>query len=471
MTGYGIDEAIGRNPRMLKGDTPAEVHGKLWETISCGNVWEGDLHNKKKDGTPFLEHAVIAPIKNDAGAITHFLAIKEDITERRSLEDQLRQAQKMEAVGQLAGGVAHDFNNILQIIVGNAQLQEMFNQEHGLDCDSLEEIFKAVERGSSLTRSLLVFSRKQSLEISCFDLNDVIEESHKLAARLVTEEIQLSLDLYGGKLQVMGDAGLVQRVLFNLITNARDAIARTGQIRVTTELVEIDANFLRVNKMAAPEGYYAMLAVSDTGSGISEEIRSKIFDPFFTTKGVGKGTGLGLAMIHSTISQMRGHILVDSSPGQGAVIAIYLPLSGETPQAAALEISRRQHSLHGMKELILIVEDELGVRNSLAKSLEQFDYRVLKAGCASEAIMLVREHADDIKLAILDIVLPDINGIETLQALRCLCPGLQALFLSGYSDEILDAKGISEYHLRKPVHPVQLLKQVRRLLADSATAK
>ena len=462
------DQVLGSMTAELDQYVSSEERGELVRIIrEEGRVVNREIRLRRLNGEPIvgLYSAELITI----GGEVLLQAMINDITEQKRLEEQLRQAQKMEAVGQLAGGVAHDFNNIMQIIVGNAQLQEMFNHDHGLESGCLEEIYKAVERGSSLTRSLLVFSRKQALEISCFDLNFVMQESRLLAGRLMTEEIRLSMELYDGKLQVVGDAGLMQRVLFNLITNARDAITGTGSITVTTELVEIDACFLKANPMTAPPGRYAMLAVSDTGGGIGEEIRSKIFEPFFTTKGVGTGTGLGLAMMHSTVEQMGGHITVDSLVGEGSVLSIYLPLGEEGAPPAAAATSGRQLKLHGSQELILITEDEQGVRDSLARSLQHFDYRVVKAACAGEAIYLVRKHAGELRLAIMDIVLPDKNGIEALAELRSLCPGLPALFLSGYSDEILVAKGIKEQHLRKPVHPVQLLKQVRRQL-DAAPA-
>ncbi|HEX9077947.1 MAG TPA: response regulator [Desulfuromonadaceae bacterium] len=387
-----------------------------------------------------------------------------DAIQRRSLEEQLRQSQKMEAVGQLAGGVAHDFNNIMQVIVGNAQLQFMHNQEHGVETRYLDEIFKAVERGSSLTRSLLVFSRKQPLDISGFDLNSLISESHNLASRLVTEEIRLSLDLHDGPLPVTGDVGLVQQILFNLVTNARDAIARTGSIAVVTGMVTIDTHLPRLSEIMAPQGTYALLSVSDTGCGISDDIRGKIFEPFFTTKEPGKGTGLGLAMIHSTVSQMGGHIAIDSAVGRGTVISIYLPLREPSAEGTPSGGHGHRHDLRGRGELILITEDEEGVRDSIAEILTFFDYRIVKAASADEAITLTREHARDIRLALLDIGLPDMNGTDALKELHAITPGLPSLFLSGHNDDTLEARGISGHHLRKPVHPVQLLRHVRRLL-------
>lgn len=467
ITGYSIEEVYGQNPRVLKGDTPVEVYSTLWGTIRGGNVWEGDFHNKKKDGTFYWEHAIIAPIKNDAGSITNYLAIKEDITEQRSIEEQLRQSQKMDAVGQLASGVAHDFNNIMQIISSNVYLQTMVDQKHGLQTPFMAEISKAVERGSSLTRSLLVFSRKQQLKITCFDLNNLLRESSKLAGRLLTEEIQLSITICDGKLPIMGDAGLVQQIIYNLVTNARDAIAQTGKITVATDMIIFDAPFLKASKIVAPLGQYVLLSVSDTGCGIPEDIREKIFDPFFTTKAVGKGTGLGLAMVHNTVNKMGGGITVHSTMGQGSVISVYFPLNESSGLTTAIEDSGKLHDLHGKGELILITEDEPGVRDSIAKILELFDYRTVAAANPGEAITLAKEYASDIRFVMMDIILPGMNGVELLKEIHTICPNLPSLFLSGYSEEVLKSKGISECHLHKPVHPVELLKNIQRLLNES----
>lgn len=467
MTGYSLNEVIGQNPRILRGDTPIEEYDRLWATICGGNTWEGDLHNRKKDGSLFWEHATIAPIRDDSGTISHFLAIKEDITEKRSLEEQLRQSQKMEVVGQLAGGVAHDYNNILQVIMGNTQLQSMYNQQHGVGGAHLDEIFKAVERGASLTRSLLVFCRKQPLEMAVFDLNGLVRESHKLAMRLVTEEISINLEPGDQLLNVRGDSSLVQNVVFNLVTNARDAISRQGSIAIGTRKVAITKDFIAAHGATSPEGCYALLSVTDSGCGIRDEIRDKIFEPFFTTKEVGKGTGLGLAMIYGTIRQMEGFIVVDSQPGAGTAIEIYIPLVDKSE--AAPVVPEQSTGVFGNNELVLVVEDEEGVRNSLAQILAISDYRVMCAANGEDAIALAREHSPELKLVIMDMILPDRNGTEIARELNRVIPDLPVLFLSGYGEEHLELTGIIGCRLRKPVHPVELLKHVHRLLGKSGT--
>ncbi len=467
MTGYPVEDVIDRNPRILKGGTSPGVHHELWTTITRGAVWEGDFHNRKKDGTLYWEHAIIAPVKNEQGIITNYLAIKEDITERRELEEQLIQSQKMEAIGQLAGGVAHDFNNVMQVISGNAYLQSRIDQNHGLDIHYLEEINKAVERGSSLTRSLLVFSHKQPIEVTRFDLNELMNESYKLARRLVTEEIQLVLVTAADKMPVVGDAGLVQQMLFNLTTNARDAITQAGTITVTTELVTIDELVGAAANISLPPGHYALLSVRDTGCGISTSLREKIFEPFFTTKVSGKGTGLGLPMIRSTVSRMGGEITVDSEPEQGTIFSIYLPLNETAHPPVDQGPAPLQTHLQGKGELILVTEDEDDVRRALGNILTLHNFQILPAATPAEAIAMARQYGDQIRLALMDAILPGKSGIEVLKELRTICPNVPCLFLSGYSEDILESKGIFEHHLRKPVQPVQLLAQIHQLLNES----
>jgi PAS domain S-box-containing protein len=462
VTGYALEEARGKDLSIIRGDTSRELLNKLWDTISSGGTWEGDFHNRKKDGSLYWEHATISSIRNEAGEITHYMAIKEDITERRNLEEQLRQSQKMEAVGQLAGGVAHDFNNIMQVIIGNAQLQSIFNSQHGLDRRYVEEIFQAVERGVSLTRSLLVFSRKQPLEMTSFDLNGLIQESHKLALRLVTEDISINLELDNRVLTINGDAGLLQHVVFNLVTNARDAISRQGSIIINTRGIDIDGNFVAMHGGTSAEGRYALLSVKDNGCGISNEIKARIFEPFFTTKEAGKGTGLGLAMIYGTIRQMGGFIVVNSHPGSGTVFEIYIPLTDENVEAPVT--SNNINNISGNGELLLIVEDEEGVRDLLAQILIISGYRVICAASGEEAIRLTKVNSSEIGLVIMDMILPGMNGMEIARELHNIRPELSVLFLSGYSDETLESKGINGYHLQKPVHPAQLLEHIHRML-------
>ena len=465
LLGYSREQLTGTSFSWLWTTGTRPYFEEKFATFKQEGRVRAELELIRKDGeliTVLLEGRVQ---RDSNGRIMRTHCVLYDISERRNLEEQLRQSQKMEAVGQLAGGVAHDFNNIMQVILGNAQLQLMFNRRHDLDCRYVDEIFKAVERGASLTRSLLVFSRRQPLELTCFDLNGLVKESRNLAVRLVTEEISLNLELYDHELNIKGDAGLVQQVIFNLVTNARDAISRQGVITIGTKCVVIDKEFISRHGSDSPEGNYAVLSVKDSGCGISEEIMGRIFEPFFTTKEAGKGTGLGLAMIYGTIHQMDGFIIVDSRSGEGTSFEIYIPLARKNGVSTAASPGTGNN--FGNDELLLLVEDEDGVRDSLSQILTISGYRVICAANAVEAIGLVTENSSEVQLAIMDMILPGMNGMEAAGELHRISPDLPVLFLSGYSEETLESKGITGYHLQKPVHPLQLLGQIRRLLDES----
>lgn len=464
LLGYSREELIGtRFCDFWTAATRPGFEEKFAAFKREGRV-KAELELLRRDGQRIIV-LLEGRVQQDAhGGVLRTHCVLYDISELRNLEEQLRQSQKMEAVGQLAGGVAHDFNNIMQVILGNAQLQQMSSQRFNQECRYVEEIFRAVERGASLTRSLLVFSRRQPLELTFFDLNALVQESRNLAVRLVTEEISLNLELCNQELNVRGDAGLVQQVIFNLVTNARDAISRQGMITIGTKCVVIDKDFISRHGSDSPEGSYAVLSVKDSGCGISEEIMGRIFEPFFTTKESGKGTGLGLAMIYGTIRQMDGFIIVDSRTGEGTSFGIYIPLARKNGVSAAA--SPKIGNNLGNDELLLLVEDEDGVRDSLSQILTISGYRVICAANAVEAIGLVTENSSKVQLAIMDMILPGMNGMETAGELHRISPNLPVLFLSGYSEETLESKGITGYHLQKPVHPVQLLGQIRRLLDE-----
>ncbi|MBU5636698.1 PAS domain S-box protein [Geomonas sp. Red69] len=451
LTGYTAEEMVGKNPQLL------------WANLCKGEVWQGDFCNTRKDGTVYWEHDIISPIRNQAGEITHYMAIKEDVSEKRAMEEQLRQAQKMEAVGQLAGGVAHDFNNIMQVITGNAYLQIMENQLRGVETQHLDEIVKAVEHGSSLTKSLLVFSRKNAVELTNFDLNDLLGQSRKLATKLVTEEIAIELELCPEPLHILADVGLVQQIVFNLVTNARDAISARGSITIKTLRVEAGQATLPCG-CGATCGSYAQLSVRDTGHGIPEEIRGRIFEPFFTTKEVGKGTGLGLSMIYGTVQRMNGFTSVSAPPQGGTEFIICIPLTAPPAEAPKLT---EQGGLAGSGELVLVVEDEEAVRSALTRTLVSSGYRAIAAGSGEEALALARRNTG-IALALIDVILPGINGIECGQGLNALHPSLPVIFLTGYDNDILAGRGIMANVLHKPIQSSRLIQRIREVLEARA---
>ena len=337
VTGYSFSEAIGKNPRILKsGELPAELYQRMWECIRDGQEWRGEFHNRKKNGELFWELSMISPIFNAAGAITHYLAVKEDITERKQLEEQLRQSQKMEAFGQLAGGIAHDFNNLLTIIQGNvALLQEPLNPDQA---GCLVEISKASERAANLTRQLLTFSRRQIFQPKPLDLNEVVANTSKMLQRLIGEHIGLETHFAPGGAPIQADRTMMEQILMNLAVNSRDAMPKGGRLVIQTAAVVVSQADAEANPKARP-GSFIRLKVTDTGCGMAPETLERIFEPFFTTKEVGKGTGLGLATVFGIVEQHHGWIEVESKLNRGTTFYIYLPRLAESEKALT-ELSR-----------------------------------------------------------------------------------------------------------------------------------
>ncbi len=325
ITGYSRGEALGRNPRILKsGKQDAQFYKNVWDTILEGNVWRGDLINRRKEGTFYSAETSITPVRDERGRISHFISVTQDVTERKRLEAQLRQSQKMEAVGRLAGGVAHDFNNLLTVISGRSSIVAEGLAPSDPTRASLEEVIKAADRAASLTRQLLAFSRQQVLQPRVLDLNEVVVNIEKLLRRLIGEDISLitAFDVHLGRIKA--DPGQMEQVLMNLAVNARDAMPKGGQLTIETRRILLGDNSSEA-RLNVPPGPYALLSVTDMGVGMDEQTRLRIFEPFFTTKDPGKGTGLGLSTVYGIVRQSGGHISVRSEPGQGATFEVYLP--------------------------------------------------------------------------------------------------------------------------------------------------
>jgi PAS domain S-box-containing protein len=465
VTGYSRAETLGKNPRILKsGETPDREYRQLWETIRSGGVWQGEFRNRKKDGELFWEHATIAPLRNANDVITHYVAVKEDITDRKKLEEQLRQTQKMEAVGQLAGGVAHDFNNMLGVIMGRAELAlEKVAPDDSLRGD-LEEIMAAGLRSSDITRQLLAFSRKQTIEPRVLDLNEAIEGMLKLLRRLIGEGIDLAW-LPGANLwPVKMDPSQVDQVLANLCINAKDAIGGVGKITIETHKTEFDDAYCADHRGFSP-GEHVMLTVSDDGSGMDKLTMDKIFEPFFTTKGLGKGTGLGLATVYGIVKQNAGFINVYSEPGDGSTFKIYLPrhivtADQEPKKDAAPPIPRGS-------ETILVVEDEVMYLRMVTLMLEKYGYRVLPASTPGEALLLAKEHTGEIHLLLTDLIMPEMNGRDLAEEITVLYPDIIRMFMSGYtSGHIIHGGALDEgiHFIQKPFKTKTLAKKVREVL-------
>jgi PAS domain S-box-containing protein len=464
VTGYSFSEAIGKNPRILKsGEMPAEVYQRMWKCIRDGQEWRGEFHNRKKNGELFWELSMISPIFNAAGAITHYLAVKEDITERKQLEEQLRQSQKMEAFGQLAGGIAHDFNNLLTIIQGNvALLQEPSNSDQA---GGLVEISKAAERAANLTRQLLTFSRRQVFQPKPLDLNEVVANTSKMLQRLIGEHIGLETHFAPGGAPIQADRTMMEQILMNLAVNSRDAMTKGGRLIIQTASVAVSEADAETNPKSRP-GSFIRLKITDTGCGMTPETLERIFEPFFTTKEVGKGTGLGLATVFGIVEQHHGWIEVESKLNSGTTFCIHLPRLAESEKSQT-EFSRAPE-VRGGNETILLVEDEAPVRSLARTVLEQKGYHVIEADSGPSALELWKQHRDTIDLLLTDMVMPGgISGQELAKRLLSEKPGLKVIYNSGYTDEMLGENSPlrdNPNFMEKPFGLHQLLKQVRDCL-------
>ena len=469
-SGYTAAEAVGNNPRLLKsGRQTAEFYEKMWATLKRGEVWSGHLINRRKDGSIYEEEAIISPIFDGARNIVSYMAIKRDVTREVQLEERLRQAQKMEAVGQLAGGVAHDFNNILCAMI--MQL-ELLGTTPNLSADmvaGLQDIRAGADRAAHLTRQLLLFGRRQVMQSRELDLNEVVNNLGKMLRRLIPEDITLRLELAHALPPLRADAGMIEQVIMNLVINARQAISHAGIIALQTGTKIADADCLRRNPDILP-GPYVSLSISDNGSGIAPQVLPHIFEPFFTTKETGQGTGLGLATVFGIVKQHHGWIEVKSEPGRGTTFRVYLPAI--TQPSAPQAIPAAPPKPRGGTETILITEDELALRTGVGALLKHCGYRVLTAADGPEALRIWDLHRAHIALLLTDIIMPGgISGLQLAQRFQAGEPRLKVIFMSGYSAEVAgrEAKLTPRQRLlQKPFSPDQLLGLIRECLDTPA---
>jgi PAS domain S-box-containing protein len=466
VTGYSPSEAIGQSlDPFSNADYEDTVHREILATLHQGRVWHGQFTSYRKDGTSYTEEATISPVRNEQQEISNYVYLKRDVTHQRQLEEQLRQSQKMDAIGQLAGGVAHDFNNLLTAIMSYAGLAlEMIPENHVVKED-LEGIQRTAERAAALTRQLLAFARRQVAQPRVIDLNELIVGMNKLLRRLIGADIEL-ITLPGQSLgKVYMDPGQFEQVLVNLVVNARDAMPDGGKLSIETTNTCLDESYTQHHAGVSP-GKYVVLSVSDTGMGMTKEVMDHIFEPFFTTKEVGKGTGLGLATCFGIVAQSRGHIGVYSEPGVGTTLKVYLPYVGAwdngnlTPDAQVV--------LPGGTETVLIVEDETTVRDLAARVLRQRGYRILEATNGEEALRIIDDtpgqHPD---LIVTDIVMPRMGGKELVLHLNKRNITARVLFISGYTDNAVVTGDLLESgsdFLQKPFTPEQLAHKVRQVL-------
>ncbi|MBE0577638.1 MAG: response regulator [Desulfuromonadales bacterium] len=392
-------------------------------------------------------------------------AVLIDLTEQRQREEQLRQSQKMEAIGQLAGGVAHDFNNILSVIIGYASLMQMDKQLDDPQQERVKAIASSAEKAAQLTKGLLAFSRKQAMVLRNSNLNDIVLHVENFLARIIGDDINLTSIRHAQQLPVNVDSGQIEQVLINLATNARDAMQNCGSLTIEAGMQEIGASFVGKHGYGEP-GRYAHLKVSDTGSGMDKDTCNKIFDPFFTTKEVGKGTGLGLAIAYGIVKQHNGFIEVYSELGQGTTFRIYLPLI-ELEQPVR-EVNVALQPPQGGTETILVAEDNADVRKLVVTVLTKFGYDVIQAIDGQEAVDMFAAHRDRIRLILMDMIMPRKNGRDAYEEIiRTHSVGVKVLYLSGYTADFIQNRGISEEGielLMKPVQPLELLRKIREML-------
>lgn len=465
LSGYSRDEAIGRSSAEL-GWISQELRQTILSVLTeCGRVEGMELQLSSRAGSTIFCQLYAEMIVVDGQQC--LLSLIHDVTEHRIVEEQLRQAQKMEAIGLLAGGVAHDFNNMLTVIIGNSTLLQMDPSLNKKQQGELEQIIASSEKAAQLTRGLLAFSRKEAVVLKMADLNDIVRHVQKFLRRVIGEDIELKTICNNKPMPVKADAAQIEQVLINLATNARDAMSKGGLLSVEIIQQNIDQSFVNEHGFGTP-GSYACIIVSDSGCGMDEQTRSKIFEPFFTTKQIGKGTGLGMAIVYGIVKQHQGFINVYSEPGQGTTFRIYIPLVShgktELPAEAVLALPE------GGSETILVAEDDPSVAALLQNILQSHGYQVIMASDGQEAINKFSDKQAEISLVLMDMIMPRKNGQEALREIRQLAPSIKACYLSGYTADFLQSREIDQDEVElimKPVPPLELLRKVRDILATN----
>jgi two-component system cell cycle sensor histidine kinase/response regulator CckA len=471
LTGYPAEEVLGKNCRLLQGrDTDPASTSLLHEAQRAGRACVVELLNYRKDGSPFWNSLALSPIRDERGVLVQYIGVQTDVTARRQLEAQLLQSQKMEAVGRLAGGVAHDFNNMLSVILSYTEMiRSSLTKDDPVSAD-IGEIRTAALRAADLTRQLLAFSRQQVLEAKVLNLNEVLGKMERMLARLLGADISLTVLPAPGLSNVQADPGQLEQIVMNLAVNARDAMLTGGQLTLETANVDLDEEYAVQHDV--PPGPYVELTVSDTGIGMDRATRGRIFEPFFTTKDKSKGTGLGLATVFGIVKQSGGHIVVDSEPGAGTTFKIYLPTVAAEVDAPALTMSL---VVEGERTggTILLVEDEEQVRVVARTLLRRQGYVVLDAQNGGEALLISEQYGADIDLLLTDVVLPRMSGRQLAERLAPARPSMRVLYMSGYTDDAVLRHGIIHSgagFLQKPITPALLAQKVRDTLRGTPSA-
>jgi len=431
ITGYMFEEIVGKTPATLKSSTQDPAFYKdLWETITRGEIWQGSLVDRKKDGSLYPALMSVAPLYDKEGKITHFVSFQQDMTEYKQLEDRFLQAQKMESVGTLVGGVAHDFNNILAAVQGNIYLAKADINDSSKVGNRLEAIEKLSESAADMIRQLLTFARKDRVTMKPLPLNSFMEKAFKLARNAVPENVTHICDTCQEELVVNGDETQLQQVLLNLLSNASHAVSNTVNPQITCSLkkYEVTDEFIRAHPDLTKK-QFARLSIQDNGCGISKERVNKVFEPFFTTKGVGEGTGLGLAMVYGSIQTHGGVIDIDTRLGVGTTFHLYIPL---VDTDAMVSTEERFAATQGQQETILLIDDEITMRQTIGEVLANMGYIVIEASNGEQALQLFKDKQHNIDLVISDVVMPKMNGPDSVKQMRSINNSLPVILMTGY---------------------------------------
>ena len=468
LTGYSLGEVLGKTPRILKSGTMStETYRRLWNTILSGEEWHSEFLNKKRDGTLYWQRSAISSIRDHPGVITHFIEVAEEITREKELESQLFQSQKMEAIGQLAGGLAHDFNNILTVIIGLGEIVKTKLDDRSEVYGYLLSMLQAAHKSSALTHQLLVFSRRQVLHPEVLDLGALLTDMAGMLRRVVGESVKFVTRLAENLPAVRLDQSQLQQVVLNLLVNATQAITTDGIIILSTAEVRIADEEIDLPE-SAETGTYVRLSVRDNGCGMDKETLRHIFEPFYTTKK--SGTGLGLATVYGIVHQSGGQLSVHSEPGKGTTFNIYFPaVSGElTGLSAAQEETR---DLSG-NETILLVEDDDAVRATVNEILSAAGYSVILCANAAHALAFAETDPRPLDLLVTDVVLPEVDGIRLFHRLQGIRRNMRVLYISGYAESLLPLQreiDAGHVYLQKPFGRGQLLQAVRAALPAGMT--
>jgi PAS domain S-box-containing protein len=465
ITGYSRREAIGANPRVVKSGTHDDAfYREMWATLLGGRTWRGRIVNRHKNGALFTQDTTISPVFGAGGSIDHYVSVKHDVTNELRLEAQMQQAQKMEAIGQLAGGIAHDFNNLLSVINGYTDFAMQGAADNEAVKADLREIRKAGDRAAALTRQLLVFSRKQVLQPVLMDLNAIVTEIQSMLRPLIGDDIELTSRLAPDLSTVRADPSQIEQVVMNLALNARDAMPRGGTLTIETSNTHLDAEFAG-RHIAVQPGAHVMLSVSDTGTGMDPDTKARVFEPFFTTKDQDKGTGLGLSTVYGIVKQSGGSIWVYSELGAGTTFKIYLPSADGT--SVGLTPRSRPVVRAVAHETVLLVENEDAVRQLAQRILTAAGYAVVAAANGEEAVAACGEPCGGIHLLLTDVVMPRMSGVALAELVRKVCPDLRVLFMSGYTANAVLRAGEEEAgrnFIGKPFSAADLTRKVRETL-------